>query len=219
MILSTAYLPPVEYFQKIISAKNFTIEKHEHFVKQTYRNRCTILSPNGLQNLSIPLVNTHDKILIGEKKISYVHNWQQQHWRSINAAYANSPYFIYYSDGLKVFYENKFEFLFEYNTELLKALLKTLKIKSEINFTATYISPLNRHAELVSASDAESLKQVQRDEYLCDSRYTISPKNEINSADFKPYSQVFSEKFSFQPNLSIIDLLFNKGPESVEYLT
>ena len=196
MILSTAYLPPVEYFQKIVSDKNFTIEKHEHFLKQTYRNRCTILGPNGLQDLSIPLINTHDKILIGEKKISYAQNWQQQHWRSINAAYANSPYFIYYSDELKVFYENKFEFLFEFNTELLRVLLKMLKIKAEINFTT------------------EFEKEVAED-----FRNTISPKNEINPANFKPYSQVFSEKFSFQPNLSIIDLLFNKGPESVEYLT
>jgi hypothetical protein len=195
MLLSIAYLPPVEYFQKIVSAKHFILEKHEYFIKQTYRNRCTLLGPNGLQDLSIPLVNTHDKILIGEKRISYVQNWQQQHWRSINTAYANSPYFIYYTDELKVFYENKFEFLFEYNTELLKVVLKILKIKTEINFTN------------------EFEKEVPDD-----FRDVISPKNEIDVSDFKPYSQVFSEKFSFQPNLSIIDLLFNKGPESVEYL-
>lgn len=195
MLLSTAYLPPIEYFRKIVSTNAFFIEKHEHFVKQTYRNRCNILGPNGVQALSIPLVNTHDKIPVGEKKIAYAENWQKQHWRSITTAYANSPYFIYYSDELYVFYESKFENLLEYNTEILKLLLKLLKIKTEIKFTESF------------ATDEAN-----------DLRNTISPKT-FHQSTFKPYTQVFSEKFPFTPNLSIIDLLFNKGPESKEFLT
>jgi hypothetical protein len=216
MLLSTAYLPPVEYFQKIVSATTFSLEKHEHFVKQTYRNRCTISGPNGIQALSIPLINAHQKTAICEKKISYTENWQKQHWRSINTAYANSPYFIYYCDELQVFYENKFEFLFEYNTEILKVLVKMLKIKTEIHFTEAFIPPA-RHPELVSGSADEMLKQVQHDDTLVDFRNSISPKIK-SSSEFKPYSQVFSEKYSFTPNLSVIDLLFNKGPDSKEFL-
>jgi hypothetical protein len=195
MLLSTAYLPPIEYFQKINSVQSFSIEKHEYFVKQTYRNRCHISGPNGIQVLSIPLINTHEKILISEKEISYTENWQKQHWRSITAAYANSPYFIYYSDELKPFYENKFEFLFDYNTELLEVLLKLLKIKNEIKFT----------------------KEFEK-EILNDFRDTISPKNRIEKKGFKSYTQVFSDKNTFTPNLSIIDLLFNRGQEALEFL-
>ena len=195
MILSTAYLPPIEYFQKINTSTTCVIEKHEHFIKQTYRNRCHILGPNGLQVLSIPLVNTHDKISISDKRISYTDDWQKQHWRSIRSAYANSPYFIYYEDELKVFYENEFEFLFEYNTQLLELLLKLLKMKTEIKFSNVFE------------------KEIQDD-----LRNNISPKNEIIGDTFKTYTQVFSDKHGFTPNLSIIDLLFNKGPESKEFL-
>ncbi|MGZ3863420.1 MAG: WbqC family protein [Bacteroidia bacterium] len=195
MLLSTAYLPPLEYFQKIISSNEIFIERHEHFVKQTYRNRCNILSPNGVQSLSIPLINTHDKTPIGEKKIAYAENWQKQHWRSITTAYANSPYFIYYSDELQGFYESRFEHLIEYNTKILRVLLKMLKVKAEIKFTENFIST------------AEN-----------DFRNTISPKVKP-APTFKPYNQVFSEKLPFAPNLSIIDLLFNKGPETKEFLS
>jgi len=194
MLLSTAYLPPVHYFQKIVSAEKVFIEKHEHFVKQTFRNRCRILGANGVQVLSIPLVNTHEKSFITEKKIAYGQNWQRQHWRSIESAYRNSPFFIYYADELKMFYENKFEFLFEYNTELLKTLLMLLKLKKEIHFT-------------------ENFEKEAKDDLRDMSSYT-----EPADLNLKPYTQVFSDKHGFQSNLSIIDLLFNKGPESKDLL-
>ena len=218
MILSTAYLPPIEYFQKIVSSPGIFIEKHEHFVKQTYRNRCHILGANGLQVLSIPLVNTHEKTPMCEKRISYAEKWQKLHWRSIRSAYANSPYFIYYEDALHPFYEKQFEFLFDYNTELLQVILKLMKIKVEMKFTEIYIPPQASHPKLVSGSDMGMLKQVQHDEQS-DFREILSPKNEIEVSNFKPYSQVFIEKHSFIPNLSIIDLLFNKGPDSIDILS
>jgi len=195
MLLSTAYLPPIGYFQKIVSAENIFIERHEHFVKQTYRNRCHIYGANGVQALSIPLVNTHEKTIITKKKIAYVENWQQQHWRSIESAYRNSPYFIYYADEIKPFYENRFEFLFEYNTEILKTLLKILKVKTEIDFTEDFVK------------DAQD-----------DLRYTIDPKISDDAAGFKPYTQVFGQKHGFKANLSVIDLLFNKGPDAIEFI-
>ncbi len=195
MLLSTAYLPPIGYFQKIISSDTFFIEKHEHFVKQTYRNRCHIYGANGIQQLSIPLINAHEKTLISEKKIAYTQSWQKLHWRSIESAYRNSPYFLYYEDELKVFYQQEFEFLLEYNTEILKTLLKLLKIKTEIYFTDSF------------EKEAEN-----------DFRNSISPKTQIEESHFKKYSQVFTEKHGFKSNLSILDLLFNQGPNSLEYL-
>lgn len=194
MLLSTAYLPPVYYFQKIASSEKVFIEKHEHFVKQTYRNRCHILGANGVQALSIPLVNTHEKTLITEKKIAYEQNWQRQHWRSIESAYRNSPFFIYYADELKVFYENKFEFLFEYNTHLLETILMLLKLNKDIHFTENF---------------EKEAKDDLRD---------ISLDKEQDALNLKPYTQVFSDKHGFQSNLSIIDLLFNKGPETKEFI-
>lgn len=195
MVLSTAYLPPVSYFKKIAGRESILIEAHEHFVKQTYRNRCRIYGANGVQDLSIPLVNTHQKILISQKRISYKQNWQTQHWRSIESAYRNSPYFIYYADELKPFFENKFEYLLEFNTELLKVLLKLLKIKVEIQFTKAF--------EAETAGDY---------------RNSITPKIIPDTTLFNPYHQVFSEKHGFKADLSIVDLLFNKGPDAADHL-
>lgn len=194
MILSTAYLPPISYFKKIIASKSVVLEKHEHFVKQTYRNRCVIYGANGVQILSIPLVNTHEKTVIAEKHIAYKQNWQQQHWRSIESAYRNSPYFIYYADELKPFYEDRYELLFEYNTALLKVILKLLRINCEIQFTNEYEKdPVDDHRSM----DPGPISSVK---------------------NFKEYTQVFSDKHGFKPDLSIIDLVFNLGPDSVSYL-
>ena len=196
VVLSTAYLPSVQYFQQINKAETIYIEKHENFVKQSYRNRCNVFGANGVLALSIPVIHASDKELITEKKISYSENWQQQHWRTIESAYRNSPYFIYYADALKPFYEKKYEFLFDYNLELLKFLLNNFKIKTEIKFTETFD------------------KSILLEDY----RYSISPKNKIEESDFKKYPQLFSDKHNFQPNLSGIDLLFNAGPYSKDYL-
>ncbi len=192
MLLSTAYFPPISYFQKIASSDAITLEKHEHFVKQTYRNRCHILGANGVQVLSVPLVNTHRKTLITENQIAYKENWQNQHWRSIESAYRNSPYFIYYENELKVFFEKRSEFLFEHNTKILELLLNLMKIEVNIQFTSSFE------------------KEVEQDH-----RNSILPKGNSHQ---KSYMQVFGDKHGFQPDLSILDLLFNKGPDSAEYL-
>ena len=196
VVFSTAYLPPIQYFQQINKADTICIEKHEHYVKQSYRNRCNVFGANGVLGLSIPVVHVSDKELITEKKISYTENWQQQHWRTIESAYRNSPYFIYYADALKPFYKEKFEYLFDFNLELLQFLLNSFKIKTGLKFTESFE------------------KSVIAEDY----RYSISPKNKIEEADFKKYSQLFSDKHNFQPNLSGIDLLFNEGLHSKDYL-
>lgn len=194
VLLPTAYLPPIHYFSLLLKSETVFIEQHEHFVKQTYRSRCDILSSNGILSLSIPLQKKGDKELISEKRISYAEEWQMKHWRAITSAYKNSAYFEYFEDDFKPFYFEKHEYLFQYNLNLTKLILQILRQKKEIHFTSEY----NKTFEGIDLRPS-----------LNDKQETINQK----------YYQVFRDKFGFTPNLSVIDLLFNKGLESVEYLT
>ncbi len=188
VLLSTAYLPNLHYLSQVLNSDTIVLEKHENFVKQSYRNRCEIMSSNGKLNLSIPLIKQAEKELICEKKISYAEDWQKQHWRSITSAYKNSPYFEFFEADLKPFYENKFEFLFDYNMQLLKAVLHILRVKKEINCTQSY------EPNPQSITDLRSLSDIA-----------------ITSYEVKPYYQVFADKHGFISNLSCLDALFNVG--------
>jgi len=198
VILSSFYLPPVEYFARILNAGAFKVELHENYIKQTYRNRCHIYTANGLLALSIPIHKTNgNHTLISDIKISYLDNWQANHWRAIESAYNKSPFFLYYSDDLKKFYSTTWKYLWEFNTALTEYLLKRLKIGNSISFTEDFVPALNLND---------------------DPRYNIHPKEESKNVVFPKYYQVFETKHGFIPNLSIIDLLFNEGPESLSYL-
>lgn len=198
VLLSTAYLPPIDYFYFLLNAEKVLIEKHEHYQKQSYRNRCEILSANGKLSLSIPLIKNTDKEIISQKKISYAENWQNVHWRAITSAYKSSPYFEYFEDEFKPFYTEQFEFLLDYNLQLTQVILKILRIKKEINFTETF----------------------EKETPFLDLREKIHPKNEVSlpEAPLDTYYQTFADKFGFTKNLSVIDLLFNKGLETKDYL-
>lgn len=191
-LLSSAYLPNISYLSQVLKHDVVVIEKHEHFVKQTYRNRCEILTSNGKLNLSIPLVKLADKELISDKKISYAEDWQKQHWRAITSAYKNSPYFEFFEDEFKPFYETQFEYLFDYNKQLLQTILHILRVKKQIEFT----------------------KEFELNPKDCNDLRILSDLN--NSFDFiiKPYYQVFADKKGFTPNLSCLDALFNIGLET-----
>ena len=193
VLLSTAYLPPVGYFKKLLTGHSVFIEKHEHFIKQTYRNRCVILGANG----PIPLVIPVEKGRGTNKPVRdvriYNHiRWQRNHWRTIFSAYNSSPFFKFFEEDFRPFYEKNWNFLFDLNMELLEMINNLLDIKPVIHFTVKY-----EHAA----------------EGITDLRNVFSPKIK-SGGKFEPYTQVFSEKFGFIPNLSIIDLIFNKGPES-----
>lgn len=196
VLLSTAYLPNLDYVRLLLSGKSVFIEQHEHFTKQSYRNRCTILGANGALDLSIPLVRQHDKEMISEKKISYQERWQNQHWRTITSAYKNSAYFEYFEDELKGFYGQEYELLFDYNWQLMQTILKILRQSPSLKFTESY------ERDPVDALDARPL---------------IHPKKKALFG-YKPYYQVFADKHGFVPNLSILDLLFNEGLNSLAYL-
>ena len=197
LIVSTAYLPPIAFFVSIVETKRITVEQHENYLKQTYRNRCHILSANGILPLSIPVIKTdgnHTKLI--NIQISNINNWQLNHWRAIESAYNKSPFFLYYRDELEAFYLRKFNNLLEFNSELLSFLLRKIGLKIEIIFSDDFLSIQNEENDL---------------------RFKFSPKKE-EVIQFPHYYQVFEEKFGFIPNLSIIDLLFNEGPETLNYL-
>jgi hypothetical protein len=192
-ILSTAYLGPVEYYYRLSRCQTAKIELWETYSKQSYRNRCRILSPNGLLNLSIP-VSSSNHCKTKDVKIDNSVKWQINHWRAFEAAYRSSPFFIYYDYELLPFYQKKFDFLIDFNQEIQNKMLELIQLNVIQEFTTEYIS-----------------------DYELDFRTTIHPKKETTFIT-PPYRQVFQEKLDFFPNLSIIDLLFNKGPEVKDYL-
>lgn len=193
------YLPPVGYFSGLKDFDhNFLIEREEHFPKQTYRNRARIYSPNGDLDLIVPVIRgakVHTKIR--DVKISNDFNWQRLHWKSFESCYRNSAYFEYYEDEFARFYQQKFDFLFDFNLQLLEWLFKQMKQQAVFDFTSEYI------------------KEVDP---ALDFRTKLHFKHNTISMDFKPYFQVFDDRYGFKPNLSIVDLLFNQGPQTKSYL-
>jgi hypothetical protein len=195
VLLSTAYLPNTEYFHYLLK-DNSIIEKHEHYQKQSFRNRCQILSANGVLDLVIPLKKNADKELISQKRISYSENWQTKHWRAISSAYKNSPYFEFFEPEFYPFYAEKHEFLFDYNLKLIETILKILRIKKELALT----------------------NEFQKEFQGLDLRESIHPKVK-SAAALRPYHQVFADRFGYTENLSVIDLLFNQGLNTKDFLT
>ena len=196
ILLSTAYLPPVEYFTLIQGADEILIEKEENYQKQTYRNRCRILSSNGLQVLTVPVMKgSLQKTKVKEIEIDSSKRWQQVHLRAMSASYSSSPYFQYYFGNIERIIHGNHKFLLDLNLDLLESVLEMLRLKRSISLTSFF--------EPVKDSDY-------------DFRYRITPKAETNSPA-KEYFQVFN-KSGFVPGLSIIDLIFNMGPESSSFL-
>ncbi len=197
ILLPTAYLPPIEYFYYLINADEILIELQETYPKQTYRNRCKIFTANGLLSLSLPVSkingnNTKTKDI----QIVPTENWQKNHWRAIESAYNASPYFMYYKDDFESFYVRRFESLPEFNTQLLKQLLGFINYPKEIKFTEVYQKKVENSIDL---------------------RTFFNPKKE-NLFQCPKYFQVFEDKHGFQSNLSILDLLFSEGPNTLNFL-
>jgi hypothetical protein len=197
-VLPMFYLPPVAYFTKLNTYKpDILIESQEHFPKQTYRNRANIYSPDGVLTLTVPVVKgskMHTKVK--DVKISYDFKWQRLHWMGLETCYRRSAYFEYYEDDFAPFYQKHFTYLFDYNEQLLQIVLKFIKINLPLQYTETY------EAGYPGFNDY---------------RDSISPKKEFDFEQ-KSYFQVFDERNGFIKNLSIIDLLFNQGPQTINYL-
>lgn len=196
--LSTAYLGPIQQYAKMVQYPVVYLECCENYVKQTYRNRCTIAAANGPLSLSVPIIKPDSlKCLTKDIRISDHGNWRHLHWNALCSAYNMSPFFEYYADDFAPFYEKRFAFLLDFNEQLRELICNLLDITPDIRQTETY-EPTVSH----------------------DCRESIQPRHPSPDPDFtpRPYYQVFQEKFGFQPNLSIVDLLFNMGPESILFL-
>ena len=198
VILSSAYFPPVCYFSAIAQAEKVIVDLNECYQKQSYRSRTVILSANGPLSLIVPVKKVVPfTTSISEVRIDYKMPWQRNHWRALTAAYNNSPYFLYYQDYISGFFEDKPELLVDFNSNILKVLLKILKINTPIEFSR--------------------LQTIEEMGDMIDFRQKIHPKREAPIVT-PPYSQVFQDKFGFIEQMSILDLLFNEGPMASRYL-
>jgi hypothetical protein len=197
ILVSTAYLPPVEYFSAISHANEIYIEREENYIKQSYRNRCYILSSHGRQLLSVPVyLGSLHKTPLKEIRIDYSKRWQQVHLRALTAAYNSSPFFQFYFENFEKTISRKIDFLIDLNCELTQTVLDILKLKTKLTCTSEF--------EPAGTTDN-------------DYRYSISPKIQSKFV-LKEYMQVFNNDRQFIQGLSIVDLIFNMGPEAVGYL-
>ncbi len=199
VLLNTAYFPPVEYFRQCYKHNHVFIEANEHYQKQSYRNRCTIAGPNGLQNLVVPVIKGRSPGQpIRDVRIDYSEPWQGNHRRSIETAYAAAPFFEFYYEDIYPFFKQKPRFLFDLNLSIIEKLIALFDLNTRIFMTQKYTSPPKKG--------------------IADLRDKIHPKKQSIVVQ-QPYIQVFSERHGFQPGLSALDLLFNEGPAGKAYLS
>ncbi len=197
-VFPTAYFGPVEYFAALISTENIIFDAHEHYHKQTLRNRCRINSPNGPLSLSVPVIKTDgNHTPLCNIFTSQVLNWQTIHWRSIEAAYNSSAFFLYYKDDLAYFFKQPVQKLFDLNIQLTLKVLNIVGINLNYSISGSYLK---------SYSDAIDLRE----------KFGI--KGVLPRFTFPEYYQVFENKTGFHSNLSVLDLIFNLGPETLSYL-
>ena len=198
-ILQTTYFGPIQWYQKLHRFDHCMIEQHDSYQKQTYRNRCLIATANGVQALTVPVEHNDDKTLVKDLRISDHNQWRRIHWNALQSAYSESPFFEYYADDIRPFFEKRYDFLIDFNEAIRETVCKLIDILPQTEYTSAYNSQWQESA---------------------DYRDVIHAKHPLPDNDFeaKPYWQVFQHKHGFLANLSILDLLFCMGPESVFYL-
>jgi hypothetical protein len=209
-ILATTYFGPVQWYQKLNRFDGVLMEQHEHFLKQTYRNRCVIATTQGVQALTVPVEApvgegvALSKTEIKDVRISNHGKWRTEHWNALQSAYGESPFFEFYEDDIRPFFEDRWEYLLDFNMAITEKMCELLDIHSHIELTSSYQNSL----------------PIGEGWGGTDFRTIIHPKHPQEDSDFspKPYYQVYKERFGFLPNLSILDLLFNMGNEAVFYL-
>ena len=196
VLLSTTYFGPIQWYQKLYRAEHVEIEQWESFQKQTYRNRCLIASANGVQALTVP-VEHGDSLLIKDIRLSDHGHWRRLHWNALQSAYGESPFFEYYQDDIRPFFDKRYTFLLDFNEAIRLKMCELLDIQPSVALTQAY-APTS----------------------VIDYRRAISPKHPATDPGFQPrrYYQVYEQKHGFLANLSILDLLFNQGPESIFFL-
>ena len=192
IILPSTYFAPIPFYTILFNNSNCIIDIHENYVKQSVRNRCVIFSANGILNLSIPKIRKNSsKSIIKDIKISYAEPWQKTHWKTIITCYNSSPFFDFYRDKFEAVYSKKEKYLIDFNYKTHSLILEIFKSNKNIILSKKY-------------ENKSSLKDFRN--------YSFHTNEETN------YDQVFSINHGFIKNLSIIDLLFNTGPESIDII-
>ena len=194
-IMVPPYFGPISCWKQIINS-NILWDVHQNYIKQTYRNRTFIHSANGLQILTVPVKHSKIKFSMLEAKIDNSIAWQKNHWRSIESAYSSSPFFEFYKDSLEKIYIKEYIYLTKFNFDLIKLILKWTDIEMK--------SELSKDYKIGYENSLDLRKNMENKKYSC-------------SENLK-YRQVFSDKNGFLNDLSIIDLIFNEGPNSISYL-
>ena len=195
-LFSTAYFPPIAYVAELLRHTEVLIEAKETFPKQTYRNRMLIMTAEGIRALTVPTLRTNHS-RTEEVGIDYKERWNVVHLRTLTAAYAASPYWLYYQDDIEQLLMTRHERLLDLNGAALAWVLQKLKVDCPVRLTEDFLVPAGEP---------------------WDYRYWFSPKTALPTEAFPPYYQVFDDRLPFAPNLSILDLLMNLGPEAIEYL-
>lgn len=198
VLLQTTYFGPVQWYQKLHRYDHVLIEQYDSYQKQTYRNRCIIATANGRQSLTVPM--EHNSQFVKDLRISDHNQWRRIHWNALQSAYSESPFFEYYADDIRPFFEKKYSFLVDFNEEIRQKMCELIDIRPHVKYTTAYQT--NVHTPYLDFRNVIHAKHPQPDSDFC----------------LKKYWQVFQHKYGFQANLSILDLLFCMGPESIFYL-
>ncbi len=198
-LIEPHYLPSLEYFCALLYFDKLILEKNEHYIKQSFRNRCYINTANGVEMLVVPLSEKHGKVPLRDIRIDHTKKWQNNHWRGIQSAYAKAPFFEHYSDALRDIIFSDHHFLHDLNLALLSFCLRNMNLEKEVSETVSYEKSLI--------------------EDIYDLRSSITPKEAYSERPYYqpvPYHQVFGSAFA--ENLSFVDLLFSEGPGSLAIL-
>ena len=197
IVLPCCYLAPVSHYRAYYRAGEVQLEVCSHFVRQAHCNRCYIDSPSGALALTVPVVRAEGKTLMRDIRISDHGNWRHRHWVALESSYSQSPFFEYYADDFAPFYERKWTFLADYNEEMMMLVASLLDISKPVARTTGCTPPPASPKEAVAAQ---------------------APSAFLGDSNVRPYYQVFASRHGFLPDLSIVDLLFNQGPEGVLWL-
>ncbi len=195
IVLPSTYLGSIEYFAYLAQrGGECVVDIHEHYIKRSERNRTQIMTANGVMSLSVHVVNANrPRTPMHKMKIDYSKRWQHQHWIAIVSAYRSSPFFEHYAPMLEMFYTRQYDSLVEYNTAFTELIMRLLGIEGHLSLSESY----------VEATDDDVDLRIKKRESLFDSPH---------------YFQLFSDRYPFAPNLSILDLLFAEGPAAIELL-
>ncbi|MBQ9203994.1 MAG: WbqC family protein [Prevotella sp.] len=246
VLLQTTYFGPVQWYQKLNRYDRVLIEQHDSYQKQTYRNRCVIATANGVQALTVPVehpsVTHRPSPITKDLRISDHNQWRRVHWNALQSAYSESPFFEYYADDIRPFFEKRYEFLIDFNEAIRQTICELIDLHPHVEYTTAFLPPATAPCPPATAPfppattpfppatapfplattpcPPATTPDGSPSGLPADYRSAIHAKHPQPDADFEPkrYWQVFQHKHGFLPNLSILDLLFCMGPESVFYL-